>query len=74
MLRQLERRGIHKPAAMPPLQFIRLIQTQWSTGGTAVASITELYCRARFGRVPLTKEELHRAHETFHQLTSLGRS
>ncbi len=74
MLRQLERRGIHKPAAMPPLQFIRIIQAQWSTAGTAVASITELYCRARFGGVPLTREELHRAQETFHQLTSLSRS
>ena len=74
MLRQLERRGIHKPAAMPPLQFIRIIQEQWSTAGAAVASITELYCRARFGRVPLTKEELHRAQETFHRLASLSRS
>ena len=74
MLRQLERRGIRKPAAMPPLHFIRIIQEQWSTASTAVASITELYCRARFGRVPLTKEELHRAQETFHHLTSLNRS
>jgi hypothetical protein len=74
MLRQLERRGMHKPAAMPPLQFIRIIQEQWTTAGTAVASITELYCRARFGRVPPTKEELHGAQETFHQLTSLSRS
>ena len=74
MLRQLERRGIRKPAAMPPLQFIRIIQAQWSAAGTAVASITELYCRARFGRVPLTREELHRAQETFHRLTSLSRS
>ena len=73
MLRQFERRGIHKPAAMPPLQFIRIIQEEWSTAGSAVASITELYCRARFGRVPLTKEELHRAQETFHQLRSLSR-
>lgn len=74
MLRQLERKGIRKPAAMPPVQFIRTIQEEWSTAGTAVASITELYCRARFGRVPLTTEELHRAHETLHQLTSLSRS
>ncbi len=74
MLRQLERRGIHKPAAMPPLQFLRTIQEQWSTASTAVASITELYCRARFGRVPLTTEELHRARETVQQLTSLRRS
>ena len=74
MLRQLERKGIRKPAAMPPLQFIRIIQAQWSTAGTAVASITELYCRARFGRVPLTKEELHHAQENFHQLISLSRS
>jgi transglutaminase-like putative cysteine protease len=72
MLRQLERRGIHKPAAMPPLQFIRIIQEQWSTAGTAVASITELYCRARFGRVPLTKEELHGAQDQLRHLSALG--
>lgn len=74
MLRQLARRGIQKPAAMPPLQFIRMIQERWSTASTAVASITELYCRARFGHVPLTTEELHRAQETFNRLTSLSRS
>ncbi|MBM4126113.1 MAG: DUF3488 domain-containing protein [Nitrospira sp.] len=73
-LRQLERRGLRKPAAMPPLQFIRIIQEEWSTASTAVACITELYCRARFGRVPLTTEELHHARETFKQLRSLSRS
>jgi uncharacterized membrane protein len=72
MLRQLERRGIRKPAAMPPLQFIRIIQVQWSTAGTAVASITELYCRARFGRASLTNEELRRAQDQLRHLSALG--
>jgi protein-glutamine gamma-glutamyltransferase len=74
MLRQLERRGIHKPAAMPPLQFIRIIQAQWSTAGTAVASITDLYCRARFGRASLTNEELRRAQDQLRHLSALGGS
>ena len=73
MLRQLERKGMCKPSTMPPLQFIRVIQEQWNTASTAVASITELYCRARFGRVPVTQEELHRARETLHRLRSLSR-
>jgi transglutaminase-like putative cysteine protease len=73
MLRHLARRGISKPRAMPPLQFIRFIQAQWSEAGSAVATITELYCRARFGQIHLTHEQLQSAEDRFRQLIAMDR-
>ncbi|TKS61851.1 MAG: hypothetical protein EWM72_00254 [Nitrospira sp.] len=73
MIRHLARRGISKPTAAPPLEFIRIIQEQWNDASSAVATITELYCRARFGHTPLTKEELHLAQDNLRQLMVLDR-
>ncbi|HEU5407155.1 MAG TPA: DUF3488 and transglutaminase-like domain-containing protein, partial [Nitrospira sp.] len=54
MINHLARRGISKLTAMPPLEFVRLTQERWRDAGSAVASITNLYCRTRFGQISLT--------------------
>jgi hypothetical protein len=71
MISHLDRKGISKLTAMPPLEFARFTQERWSEAGSTVASITELYCRARFGRMPLTGEELHRAEDHLRCLMAL---
>jgi hypothetical protein len=73
MIHHLARRGISKPTAMPPLAFIRIVHKQWSDASSAVATITELYCRARFGHTPLTKEELRFAQDNLRQLKVIDR-
>ena len=73
MIHYLEQRGIAKPTATPPLEFIRIIHTEWHGASSAVATITNLYCRARFGHAPLTKEELLLAKDNFRQLMQLDR-
>jgi transglutaminase-like putative cysteine protease len=73
MIRHLARRGIEKLAVMPPLEFVRLAHERWSEAGSAVAFITELYCRTRFGRTPLTKEELSRAEDHLRNLMALDK-
>lgn len=74
MIRYLARKGIAKLSAMPPLEFVRLTQERWSDAGSAVASITGLYCRARFGQIPPSRDELSLAEDHLRNLMALDRS
>lgn len=71
MVKHLAGKGISKPTTTGPLEFARIAQAKWSDANSAVAFITELYCRARFGQVPLTKEELRLAEDNLRHLTVL---
>jgi transglutaminase-like putative cysteine protease len=73
MIRHLEKRGIARPAAMAPLEVIRITQEQWKDAGSAVGTITALYCRGRFGQMPLTSEEFQSAQDSLRQLMALHR-
>ncbi|WP_447975094.1 transglutaminase TgpA family protein [Nitrospira sp. Kam-Ns4a] len=61
MLRLLEGRGLRKPPGATPLEFARAVRRQWAAAGAFVEPLTELYCRARFGRAAISPEELARA-------------
>ncbi len=74
MIRLLARKGITKLTATPPLEFVRFTQERWSDAGSAVAAITELYCRARFGQISPTREELSLAEDHLRDLTALDKS
>ena len=73
MIVQLATKGLLKPATMGPLEFVRITQEQWTEAVAAVTTITELYCRGRFGRVPVTQEEYRSAKDHLHQLMVLER-
>ncbi|HSA63010.1 MAG TPA: DUF3488 and transglutaminase-like domain-containing protein [Nitrospiraceae bacterium] len=73
MLLHLAGRGIAKPTATPPLEFSRLVHAQWNDASPAVAIITELYCRARFGDTTLTQVELLLAQDNLRRLMILNR-
>ncbi len=74
MTTQLARKGISRRTTMPPLEFVRFTQERWSDAGSAVAFITALYCRARFGQIPPTREELSLAEGHLRNLTTLSKS
>ncbi len=74
MIRHLEKRGIARPAAMAPLELIRITQERWKDASAAVGTITALYCRGRFGRTPLTSEEFRSAQDSLRQLLALERT
>ena len=74
MIHCLARRGISKEATTPPLEFIRIIHERRNDASSAVAVITGLYCRARFGQIPLTKEEFRFAQDNLRQLMTLDRA
>jgi hypothetical protein len=71
MLKYLSRQGISKPTAVAPLEFVRITQSRWSEANAIVASITRLYCRTRFGHIPITQEELQLAKDDLHRLMGL---
>jgi protein-glutamine gamma-glutamyltransferase len=71
MLKHLARKGISKFTATPPHEFVRITGEQWNAASSPVAVITELYCRTRFGQIPLTREELGLAEDNLHYLIAL---
>ena len=71
MLARLADNGITKAAGTTPWEFAHVTRMRWGEANSAVSSITELYCRARFGGILLTDEELQLAKDRLTQLTSL---
>ncbi len=61
MLRALAAHGLSKPPEVAPLEFAGHLSTTWAEVDPVVRPLTELYCRGRFGAIPLSAEELRRA-------------
>jgi hypothetical protein len=70
---QLARKGIVKQPATTPFELLRTVQREWSSAGNDVAMVTELYCRARFGRVTLTRDEVAHAETSLQAVKKLSR-
>lgn len=73
MILYLSSKGVQKPVTTGPLQFLDTIRMQWADAFPLVATITELYCRGRFGNATLTSDEYTIAHNKLRQLMSLTR-
>ena len=70
-IKQIARYGIAKSPAATPLEFLQSVKRQWAQAGELMATVTDLYCRGRFGQVALTTEELDRARQSLRQLARL---
>lgn len=73
MIVQLARKGLLKPATMGPLEFVRVTREQWADAVLAVTTITDLYCKGRFGKCSVTQEEYRFAQDQLRQLMVLER-
>ncbi len=74
MLRYCAQRGITKPASTTPQEFLHKIREGWSEAWPIVHSVTQLYARVRFGKAPLTSEEITTAENDVRQLRALRQS
>jgi transglutaminase-like putative cysteine protease len=74
MLRLLRRRGLEKAPAATPLQFARVVRGEWFAAYQFVQPLTDLYCRVRFGRSPLTPEDLRQADALLRGLRAVKRT
>jgi len=73
MLRLLASRGVHKNPSATPLEFARFVTQAWSDSGQYVHPLTHLYCRVRFGKVPLSPEDLAQANQLLASLRAVRR-
>lgn len=73
MIKRLADEGLAKAPSTTPKEFVHAVRMRWSEADSAVTSLTELYCRARFGKISLTDEELQQAKDRLHQLTILNK-
>ncbi len=71
VLKQSARHGIIKPEQATPREFLLVVKNQWAAAAEFVSTITELYCRRRFGRMMLTQQEIDLAYHSLRQLTLL---
>lgn len=74
MVHYCAQQGIAKPASATPQEFLYKIRERWSEAWPIVDSVTQLYARVRFGRAPLTAEEITTAEHDVRQLRALSRS
>jgi transglutaminase-like putative cysteine protease len=74
MLHTLSVHGFRKSSSVTPSEFSRLIETEWQSAAILVRSLTKLYCRGRFGRIPLDVEELSEGERHLRELQRLSRA
>ncbi len=63
--------GFSNSTAIAPLELVEITRARWTEAHTAVASITEVYCRTRFGHMPLTPEDLKHTEDQLRHLLEL---
>jgi hypothetical protein len=73
MLRLLEARGFRKAPGATPLEFARVVAREWTAVARVVESLTDLYCRVRFGQAPLSSEDLQSAESLLTALRAAKR-
>lgn len=61
MLQVLQARGLVKGSGITPREFAEKVAREWAEASQFVAPLTELYCRARFGQIPLSPDDHIRA-------------
>lgn len=71
VLKQIARQGIVKPRNATPREFLQLVHQRWAAAAESVSTITELYCRGRFGKANLSQHEIELAYHSLRQLTLL---
>ena len=74
MLRLLDARGFNKAPGATPFEFARRVGRDWSEAGEPVARLTELYCRARFGRAALSSDDMRQAERLLAGLRAVRRT
>jgi hypothetical protein len=73
MLQVLHARGLTKAPGATPHEFARAVALDWAGAGSCVFPLTELYCRARFGHVPLSSADLAHAQDLLTALRAVPR-
>ena len=74
MVRVLDRHGISKPHSAGPIEFARRVAGVRKPAEAPVMSLTDLYCRVRFGSATLTPGHRKQAQQLLADLKSILRT
>ncbi|GIW55816.1 MAG: hypothetical protein KatS3mg082_2220 [Nitrospiraceae bacterium] len=66
--------GLTKAPSAAPIEFAKQVRRERNDAGSLVEALTQFYCRVRFGKSPLTREDLVRADQLLAQLRTVLRS
>lgn len=66
--------GLTKAPSAAPIEFAKQVRRERNDAGSLVEALTQFYCRVRFGKTPLTREDLVRADQLLAQLRTVLRS
>lgn len=70
-LQILRSRGYSKPAWSTPHEFLHSVGTEWKEAEPILSSLTQFYCRVRFGGAAFSLRELREADERLARLRSI---
>jgi len=73
MLQVLRSRGMAKASGMTPFEFAEQVGRQWSEASRFVGPLTDLYCRTRFGNIPLSPHDCAHAEALLAGLRAASR-
>ncbi len=74
MVNLLAAYGLRKAPSATPIEFAKRVRRERNDAGSLVEALTQFYCRVRFGKTPLTLEDLARADQLLAQLRTVLRS
>lgn len=74
MLQVLRAHGLVKASGTTPHEFAERVAREWHEASQYVGPLTDLYCRARFGQIPLSSEDRARAQALLAGLSTLSPS
>jgi transglutaminase-like putative cysteine protease len=66
--------GLTKAPSAAPIEFAKQVRRERNDAGSQVEALTQFYCRVRFGKTPLTREDLAWADQLLAQLRIVLRS
>jgi hypothetical protein len=72
MLTHLQKRGFLKPAAVTPAEFAKQVGTALPAANNDVASITDLFYKARFGNYQLNSEDFKKIESALARLEQIS--
>lgn len=68
VIRRAAERGLVRPAHLTPIEFSRVLRTQWPDAGDDVLALTDAFVAARYDTRPISPPEAEAAHQIWRRL------
>ncbi len=72
MIQLVASHGVRPSTSTTPTELLQLVRRHWQEAGPQIETLTNLYCRVRFGHTPLTTEDMVLAEDLLLSLRTIG--